>query len=136
MLDIRRIREEYEEVSQLLELRGNSYDLKKINEEKLTRLIYPIGFYKTKAKHLKQLPLVLDDEFNGILPDTVEELIEMADGKSALRDTAREGIVFVAEYVMPGTDVETGKSAKPLEDYQGRLSFKVISNKFILKHDA
>lgn len=30
MLDIRRIREEYEEVSQLLQLRGSSYDLKKI----------------------------------------------------------------------------------------------------------
>lgn len=30
MLDIRRIREDYEEVSQLLELRGNTYDLKKI----------------------------------------------------------------------------------------------------------
>jgi seryl-tRNA synthetase len=30
MLDVRRIREDYEDVSQLLELRGNTYDLKKI----------------------------------------------------------------------------------------------------------
>ena len=32
MLDIRRIREDYEEVSQLLQLRGLNYDLKKIIE--------------------------------------------------------------------------------------------------------
>lgn len=54
------------------------------------------------------------------LPETYEELIAYADGKSALADTAREGIVFVAKGVH--------------ERYQNRLSFKVISNKFLLKH--
>jgi len=63
---------------------------------------------------------IIDDEL--VLPDTVEELITLADGKSALWETAREGIVFVAR--------------DPAEKYQGRLSFKVISNKFILKHDS
>jgi len=76
---------------------------------------------------LKWVPLI---ETDLTLPDTVEELILMADGRSALYDTAREGIVFVAESVIGGMD------ARPLENYQGRLSFKVISNKFILKHDA
>jgi hypothetical protein len=85
-----------------------------------------------KEMGLEFVPII---EHDMTLPDTIDELIAMADGRSALYDTAREGIVFVAESAMPGTDVETGESARPLEDYQGRLSFKVISNKFILKHD-
>jgi RNA ligase (TIGR02306 family) len=63
---------------------------------------------------------IIDDEF--ILPESLDDLILYADGRSQLYETAREGVVFVA------------KDA-PAE-YQGRLSFKVISNKFILKHDA
>ena len=39
-------------------------DLKNIEEEELQHLIYPVGFYKTKAKHLKQLPKVLKENFN------------------------------------------------------------------------
>jgi RNA ligase (TIGR02306 family) len=63
---------------------------------------------------------IIDDEFT--LPESLDDLILYADGRSQLYETAREGVVFVA------------KDA-PAE-YQGRLSFKVISNKFILKHDA
>ena len=78
---------------------------------------------------LKFVPIIENDM---TLPDTVEELVALADGRSALYDTAREGIVFVAEMAMPGTVIETGESARPLTDYQGRLSFKVISNKYLL----
>jgi len=61
------------------------------------------------------------------LPMTVEEILQYADGRSALYETAREGVVFVADQLID-------KSAD-LSRYQGRLSFKVISNKFILKHE-
>jgi len=96
---------------------------------------FPIGQAANAIEEmgLEFVPIIEDDV---TLPDTVEKLLTYADGKSALHDTAREGVVFVAEYVFPGIDVETGESARPLLDYQGRLSFKVISNKFILKHDA
>lgn len=43
----------------------------------LERLIYPVGFYREKAKHLKALPDVLRAEFGGILPNTVEELCRL-----------------------------------------------------------
>ena len=76
---------------------------------------------------LKMVPII---EMDMTLPDTIEELVEYANGRSALRETAREGVVFVADQIIGGVN------AKSLEDYQGRLSFKVISNKFILKHDA
>jgi RNA ligase (TIGR02306 family) len=77
-----------------------------------------------------QMEMVPIIETDMTLPDTVEKLIKLADGVSVLYPTAREGIVFVAETVIGGLD------ARPLDNYQGRLSFKVISNKFILKHDA
>lgn len=50
-------------------------DLKKIKQEQLEKLIYPIGFYKNKAKFLKQLPKALDEKFKGVIPQIVEELV-------------------------------------------------------------
>jgi len=52
-------------------------DLDKLSQNQIEKLIYPVGFYKTKAKHLKELPGVLQAKFNGVIPDTVEELIEL-----------------------------------------------------------
>ena len=53
----------------------NFNDLKKIKEDELSKLIYPIGFYKTKAKNLKKLSIVIEKEFNNKIPETIEELI-------------------------------------------------------------
>ncbi len=52
-------------------------DLIKISYEKLCNLIYPVGFYKTKAKNLKKLGEELIKEFSGKVPDTIEELIKL-----------------------------------------------------------
>lgn len=52
-------------------------DLRAIPEDSLARLIFPVGFYHTKAKHLKQLPDALDAKFGGMIPSTVEELCEL-----------------------------------------------------------
>ncbi len=47
-----------------------------LSEEKIASLIYPVGFYKTKAKHLTKLPEVLK-LFGSKVPDTIEELITL-----------------------------------------------------------
>ncbi|MFP4523543.1 MAG: endonuclease III domain-containing protein [Candidatus Nanoarchaeia archaeon] len=52
-------------------------DLVKLSLVQLEKLIYPVGFYKTKAKHLNALPKVLENEFKGILPTTLEELMKL-----------------------------------------------------------
>lgn len=49
------------------------------------------------------------------LLDTVSEMLEYADGKSVLHDTLREGVV--------------------IRDHANTVSFKCISNKFLLKHN-
>jgi len=49
-------------------------DLEKLTEKEIDDLIFPVGFHKNKARFLKQLPGALRDHFDGIIPDTVEEL--------------------------------------------------------------
>ncbi|MDK9707505.1 MAG: exodeoxyribonuclease III [Desulforhopalus sp.] len=45
-------------------------------EQRIAELIYPVGFYKTKAKHLTQLPSALQ-AFGGAVPDTIDELVTL-----------------------------------------------------------
>lgn len=52
-------------------------DLERLTENEIEKLIYPVGFYHVKAKHLKELPKALDEKFAGKVPDTVEELCEL-----------------------------------------------------------
>ena len=62
------------------EAKGKTFspaDLKRLSEDKIASLIYPVGFYREKAKHLKALPDVLNKEFGNVLPHTVEELCRL-----------------------------------------------------------
>ncbi len=52
-------------------------DLERLGEDEIAKLIYPVGFYRDKARHLKALPAVLKEKFSGVLPRTVEELCEL-----------------------------------------------------------
>ncbi len=54
----------------------NSLELSKLSEEEIAKAIYPVGFYKTKAKHLKQLHQCLQ-QFNGKIPETIDELLKL-----------------------------------------------------------
>lgn len=55
----------------------NFKNLDKLSVKQIERLIYPVGFYKTKAKHLKKLPSVIYSEFNGKIPHEIDELIKL-----------------------------------------------------------
>ena len=44
--------------------------LERIDEKRIVELIYPVGFYRDKARHLKALPRVLKEKFGGVLPHT------------------------------------------------------------------
>jgi endonuclease III len=52
-------------------------DLERLAVDEIEKLIYPVGFYRDKARHLKALPSVLKEKFGGVLPNTVEELCEL-----------------------------------------------------------
>ena len=52
-------------------------DLERLAVDEIEKLIYPVGFYRDKSRHLKALPTVLKEKFGGVLPNTVEELCEL-----------------------------------------------------------
>jgi endonuclease-3 len=51
--------------------------LSTLSETKIKNLIYPVGFYKTKAKHLKKLAAILITEFKGKIPNKREDLMKL-----------------------------------------------------------
>ena len=52
-------------------------DLRRLKPTEIDRLIYPVGFHRTKARHLALLPGRLEELFGGRIPDTVEELVQL-----------------------------------------------------------
>lgn len=51
--------------------------LNKLSEKEIVKLIYPVGFYKTKAKNIKKLTKKILEEFSGEIPNTREELMTL-----------------------------------------------------------
>jgi hypothetical protein len=99
-------------------VQGNKY---KVSEPDLYvfNLIYPNGRIPCveaermlKKYGLKWCPLVAEEY---ALPDTINELLDFATGKSQLYDTLREGYVF--------------------RNYQKNISFKAVSPEFLIKND-
>ena len=50
--------------------------LESLDETTIAKLIYPVGFYKNKAKYLKELPVAIE-QFGGRIPDSVDELTRL-----------------------------------------------------------
>ena len=56
---------------------ANVNALKNLKTNELKNLIYPVGFYKTKAKHLTNLAEIIIRDFSGEVPQTREELMTL-----------------------------------------------------------
>jgi endonuclease-3 len=46
-------------------------------EKDIARMIYPVSFYRTKARHVKACCRMLVDRFSGRVPSTLEELVTL-----------------------------------------------------------
>lgn len=55
----------------------NINTLTKLSTESIEKLIYPVGFYKTKTKHLIKLAEKIKTEFKGKIPNTKEGLVTL-----------------------------------------------------------
>lgn len=47
-----------------------------LDEKAIEKLIYPVGFYPTKAKQLRRISRILIEQYNSRVPDTIEALLE------------------------------------------------------------
>lgn len=80
-------------------------DLKKLDSlsiPEIQKLIYPVGFYKTKAKHLKQLTKLLQKKYAGKIPSKREKLMRLP---GVGRKTAN--LVLNRAFGVPAISVDT-----------------------------
>lgn len=76
--------------------------LKKAHLEDLEDIIRPVGSFRKKASYIKNIATILDDEYNGMVPKSREELIKLP---GVGRKTAN---VFLGEfYNIPAIAVDT-----------------------------
>ncbi len=52
-------------------------ELIKMPVEEIEKLIYPCGFYKTKAKKLKELATILVEKYNSKVPNNMDDLLAL-----------------------------------------------------------
>ena len=76
--------------------------LSKLAVEKIQKAIYPVGFYRVKARRIKDLGEKIVEEYQGKVPDTIEELLTL---KGVGRKTAN--LVVTLGYDKPGICVDT-----------------------------
>ena len=74
----------------------------KLTVKKIEKLIYPVGFYKTKAKNIRDICRILIDNYAGRVPDEIDELLKF---KGVGRKTAN--LVVTLGYKKPGICVDT-----------------------------
>lgn len=69
---------------------------------KIEKVIYPVGFYRTKAANILKICRMLIDEYGARVPDEIDELLELP---GVGRKTAN--LVVTLGYQKPGICVET-----------------------------
>jgi endonuclease III len=73
-----------------------------LSEEELEKILYPIGFYRNKAKTLRYVSEMISGHYKGRVPDSIEELLKI---KGVGRKTAN--LVISEGYQKPGVCVDT-----------------------------
>jgi len=77
-------------------------ELAALTEHRIARLIYPAGFYRTKARHLKQAAQLIASRHGGAVPSAMEELLALP---GVGRKTAN--LVRNLGFSLPGICVDT-----------------------------
>lgn len=73
-----------------------------LSEEEVVEAIYPVGFYRNKAKQIRELCLRLIADYGGMVPDDIDELLKL---KGVGRKTAN--LVVTLGFGKPGICVDT-----------------------------
>jgi endonuclease-3 len=61
----------------LLAVANTPDQIMKLDERKIMKLIYPAGFYPTKAKRIKQISRIIIDSYDRKVPDDLDELLKL-----------------------------------------------------------
>ena len=63
--------------ARLFDVADDAAGLARLRPARIEKLIYPVGFYRTKAKLLPDVARILLERWQGRVPDTLEELVEL-----------------------------------------------------------
>ena len=88
--------------NRLFEKAPNIKKLGQLEQLEIRNLIYPVGFYKTKAGHLTKLAQIIINDFGGKIPEAREELMRIP---GVGRKTAN--LVLNRAYCIPAIAVDT-----------------------------
>lgn len=80
-------------------------------QEKLEKLVKKAGFFRVKSKRIKEVSNILLDEYEGIVPDTMDELLKLP---GVGRKTANCVLVYAFE-----------KPAIPVDTHVHRISNRI-----------
>lgn len=86
----------------LFQLAQTPEALSKISVERIQKAIYPVGFYRVKARRIRDLSKEIVLKYNGRVPNTLEELLRL---KGVGRKTAN--LVITLGYDKEGICVDT-----------------------------
>ncbi|MFC1754297.1 endonuclease III domain-containing protein [Thermoproteota archaeon] len=88
--------------NRLFKLAKTPKTMMKLTTKRIEKAIYPVGFYITKAKRIKEICKVLVSKYKGKVPDDLEELLKL---KGVGRKTAN--LVIALGYGGDGLCVDT-----------------------------
>ena len=66
----------YPATMKMLQLAKTPQEMMNVDEEELAEAIYPVGFYKNKAKQIIALSKKLVEEYDGKVPESIPELLK------------------------------------------------------------
>lgn len=89
-------------MGRLLERAKLPEEVAEIPVDDLEKIIYPVGFYRNKARILKEVSRTILESYCGRVPDTIDELLKI---KGVGRKTAN--IVVTEGFQQPGIAVDT-----------------------------
>ena len=88
--------------SRLFKKAANPKEMLKLSTDELEKTIYPVGFYRVKAKNIKDICTVLTKRLESKVPDELDELLKL---KGVGRKTAN--LVLTIGYGKDGICVDT-----------------------------
>jgi len=91
-----------EATKRLFNTADNPFEMIKLEKNDIEKLIYPVGFYPTKAGRIIEISKILIEKYNGKVPDSLENLLELP---GVGRKTAN--LVLAEGYNIPAICVDT-----------------------------
>lgn len=67
----------YPTAYKLFQIAGEPKDFLRLSLEEIEKLIYPVGFYRNKAKVIKEISRIIIENYNGCVPDDINELLKL-----------------------------------------------------------